>query len=83
MLKLGVNLKASQTMISIIDILSDRDPKFVVVLHQYANGGTEPDDCAVTLEQMFSDIEETSKNIERAVGPEIWQTQAHAHFTSS
>jgi hypothetical protein len=81
-LQLGVKLKASQTMIPIIDILSDRHPKFAVVLHQYTNGGQTPNDCAITLEQMFSDIEETSSNIERAVGSEIWQAQAHAYSAS-
>ena len=66
-------------MIPIINMLSGRHPKFAVVLHQYANGGTKPNDCAVTLEQMFSDIEETSNNIVRAVGPETLELGRRKH----
>ena len=70
-LQLGVKLKASQTMIPIIDVLSDRHPKFAVILDKYSAGGPTPNDCAVTMEQMFADIEEASNKVERAVGSEI------------
>jgi hypothetical protein len=80
-MELGVTLKSSDTIRPVIDILSDRHPKFAVALNKYANGGDTPHDCAATLEQMFSDIEAACHSIERSVGPQIWQAQTHAHNT--
>jgi len=79
-LELGVQLKASQTIIPIMETLSDRHSRFAVALNTYANGGNTPNDCAATLEQMFSEIERTCDRIERATGgPQIWQVQTHAN----
>jgi hypothetical protein len=78
-MELGVPLKSSDTIRPVIDILSDRHPKFAVALNKYTNGGNTPHDCAATLEQMFSDIEAACHSIERSVGPQIWQAQTHAH----
>ena len=81
-MEMGVPLKSSDTIRPIIDILSDRHPKFAVTLNKYADGGDTPQDCAATLEQMFSDIEVACNSIERSVGPQIWQAQTQAHNTS-
>lgn len=78
-LELGVQLKASQVMLPVIDILSEKHPRFAVVLNKYMSGGDTPSDCAATLEQMYSDIVRTCEGIERASGANIWQPQTHAH----
>ena len=67
-LRMGVKLKANQTIIPIIDVLSERHNKFAVTLHKYYNGGSTPDDCAATLEEMFADITKVCANIERVTG---------------
>ena len=64
-------------------MLSERHNKFAVTLHKYYNGGSTPDDCAATLEEMFADITKVCANIERVTGSEIWQAQTYAHMTQS
>ena len=77
-LELGVKLKASQTIIPIVDILTQRENKFAVELAKYADGGNSPDDCAVTIEQLFSDITRTCNRLENAAGSQdIWYTRQH------
>jgi exonuclease VII small subunit len=79
-LELGIQLKASQTIIPIMETLSDRHNRFAVALNEYANGGSTPNDCAATLEQMFSTIETTCERIERATGGQhIWHAQTQAN----
>ncbi len=78
-LEMGVQLKASQTIIPIVDILSQRHNKFAIELAKYAEGGDSPNDCAATLEELFSDIVRTCSRIENATGSEsLWQTQTFA-----
>ena len=79
-LDMGLTLKSSQTIIPIVDILSQRHNKFAVELSKYADGGETPNDCAATIEQLFFDITRTCARIENATGgEEIWQVQGHAH----
>ena len=67
-LQMGLQLKSSQCMAPIIDILSERHPKFAVQLSKYEDGGPTPNDCAGSLDQMYSDIERACEGIERAHG---------------
>ena len=77
-LELGVKLKASQTIIPIVDILTQRENKFAVELAKYADGGNSPDDCAATIEQLFSDITRTCNRLENAAGSQdIWYAKQH------
>jgi hypothetical protein len=55
-INMNVQLKASQTMIPIYNILADRHALFATGLQKYADGATKPNDCAGELEQMFADI---------------------------
>ena len=82
-LELGVTLKASQTVIPIVDTLTSRDNKFAVELAKYAEGGDSPNDAAATLEKLFSDIVRTCGRIENASlsGDEIWHTNMIANFS--
>ena len=82
-LRLGIKLKANQTIIPIIDVLAERHNKFAVTLDKYYNGGSTPDDCAATLEEMFAKIVKVCANIERITGSEIWQTQTQVHMAES
>ena len=78
---MGIPLKSSQTIIPIVDILSQRHNKFAVELSKYADGGDSPNDCAATLEQLFSDIVRTCSRIENSAGgQEIWQVQGRANL---
>ena len=81
-LEMGIPLKSSDVMDPVIDILSERHPKFAVILADYEGGGQTPEDCAALLDQMYSDIEQACKGIERACGAGIWQTQNTAYMTN-
>ena len=81
-LAMGIPLKSSQVMDPVIDILSERHPKFAVCLSKYEGGGETPNDCAALLDQMYSDIESACEGIERACGHGIWQAQNTAYMSS-
>lgn len=81
-LAMGIPLKSSQVMDPVIDILSERHPKFAVCLSKYEGGGETPNDCAALLDQMYSDIESACEGIERASGHGVWQAQNTAYVSS-
>ena len=82
-LELGNKIKAHQTIIPVVDILTQRENKFAIELAKYADGGKSPDDYAVTIEQLFSDITRTCNRLENAAGSQdihvVHKTPSSAH----
>ena len=75
-------MKSPQVMDPVIDILSERHPKFTVCLNKCEGGGETPNDCAASLDQMYSDIESACEGIERTCGHGIRQAQNTACMSS-
>ena len=84
---MNVQLKASQTMIPIYNVLADRHALFATGLAKYSDGGLQPNDCAGELDQMFADMTKICEIDEYMSGPAIWSTQSYAysagHFQTS
>ena len=78
-IRLGIAIKASDVITPVIDILSDRHPRFAVALDRFSDGGPHPNNCAPLLQQMYSDIVKVCEDLESTHGQRVWYAQAHAY----
>lgn len=85
-LDLGVKIQWAETGKLICSILSERSNTFAAVLKHYNEPGAivDPDDCAVELNRMFTDIEQACKDLEEAgVGYKQSHTNAISTYTTT
>ena len=80
-IELQIQLKHSLTLEPIVDVLTETHPRFITICDKYREV-PRPEDCAVSIEQFFAEIEEVCKSIERSQGEGVWRQVQQAHNTT-
>ena len=78
-IRLDVHLKANQTVMPIVEALQERHYKFQNALQPFEQGGPNPENCTLYMQDLFMVIENTTKSIERlGGGKDMWGSHTDA-----
>ena len=77
-IRLGIPLKANQCLDPILDALTERHSRFIILCDRYRNCSNY-NDCATNIESLFSEIETVATSIQESQGKQVWGEQTQAH----